>query len=62
MSDRIVLRALASKPKSLNLDGKSLRELPKAISQLGGCLCSFSARNNKITRIPKEFIRLQKVK
>jgi len=61
MSDRIVLKALASKPKSLNLDGKNLLELPKAIIKLGECLCSLSARNNKITCIPNEFDQLQKV-
>ena len=63
MSDRIVLKALASRPKSLSLDGKDLLELPKgkAISQLGGCLCNLSARNNKITCIPREFDQLRKV-
>ena len=61
MSDRIVLKALASRPKSLSLDGKDLLELPKAISQLGGCLCNLSARNNKITCIPSEFDQLRKV-
>ena len=61
MSDRIVLKALASKPKSLSLDGKGLLELPKAISQLGGCLRNLSARNNRITCIPNEFEQLQKV-
>ena len=58
MSDRIVLKALVSKPKS---DGKGLLELPRAISQLGGCLRNLSARNNKITCIPNEFEHLQKV-
>ena len=61
MSDRIILKALASRPKSLSLDGKDLQELPKAISQLGGCLCNLSARNNKITYIPSEFDQLRKV-
>ena len=61
MSDRIVLKALASKPKSLSLDGKGLLELPKAISQLGGYLCNLSARNNRITCVPDEFKQLQKV-
>ena len=56
-----MLKALASKPKSLSLDGKGLLELPKAISQLGGCLRNLSARNNRITCIPNEFEQLQKV-
>ena len=61
MSDRIVFKALASRPKSLSLDGKNLLELPKAISQLRECLCNLSARNNKITCVPSEFEQLRKV-
>ena len=61
MSDRVVLKVLASRPKSLNLDSKELVELPKAIGQLGECLRNLSARNNKLTCVPAELDQLKEV-
>jgi len=61
MSDRVILKALASRPKSLNLDSKDLAELPKAIGRLGVCLRNLSARNNKLTCIPTELDQLKEV-
>ncbi|XP_065906738.1 leucine-rich repeat-containing protein 69-like [Dysidea avara] len=61
MSDRVILKALASRPKSLNLDSKGLVELPKAIGQLGECLRNLSARNNKLTCVPTELDLLKEL-
>ena len=57
----MILKALASRPKSLNLDSKGLTELPKAIGQLRECLRTLSARNNKLTCVPGELDQLKEV-
>ena len=60
MADTLLVRALKSKPKSLNLSNKKLDRVPKAIGKLD-CVVHLQLKNNKLTQLPFELSYLYQV-
>ena len=52
--DALLLRALKSQPKSVNLDNKKLEKVPKLIGKLVSTL-HITLKNNRINELPQEF-------
>ena len=60
MADALLIPALRSQPKSLNLCNKKLEKIPKSIGKLD-CVCQLQLKNNKIKKLPKELCHLFQV-
>lgn len=60
MSDLILLRALKSQPKNVNLNNKHLKKLPKLVGQLTSVL-QLELKHNQLTDLPEEFGQLEQV-
>ena len=60
MADTLLVRALKSKPKALNLSNKKLDRVPKAIGKLD-CVVHLQLKNNKLTQLPFELSYLFQV-
>ena len=61
MADTLLVRALKSKPKSLNLSSKKLDKVPKAIGKLD-CVIHLQLKNNRLKTLPHELSYLDQVK
>ena len=60
MADTLLVRALKSKPKSLNLSNKKLDRVPKAIGKLD-CVIHLQLKNNFLKTLPHELTYLDQV-
>lgn len=60
MADSLLLLALKSQPKVLNLSNKKLQKVPKAIGKLE-FVVKIELKNNNIRNLPKEFGSLTQV-
>lgn len=60
MADTLLVPALKSKPKALNLSNKKLDRVPKAIGKLD-CVLHLQLKNNKLKTLPYELSYLYQV-
>lgn len=61
MADTLLLKALRSRAKSLNLDNSHLSDLPPLLGQLD-TLTSLSAKNNELRALPEQLAQLRKAR
>ncbi|WAR12522.1 LRC69-like protein [Mya arenaria] len=60
MADTLLIRALKSKPKALNLSNKKLDRVPKAIGKLD-CIIHLQLKNNSLKTLPFELSYLDQI-
>lgn len=60
MADTLLLRALKSQPRALNLNCKKLDRVPKIIGKFS-CVCDVQLKSNKLKDLPPDFADLVQV-